>query len=655
LTRGLLALCLLTACQGPGEEAAGVGAACAQSDLVSQCPPGSNPILGASAQSMCEASASVDLLTESGSVSGRCFGEGTCRVVCQFASPCRCGVDAVTREGVFCTPCDEAAACGNGVCEGGETPAACPEDCNADCTPGEERCQGRDRESCDGTGHWTLLACDAGTVCQVTGPALTACQRNDVAVGGETGEPVSREDRVDGRVWFGEGAMPPEGTGTAVVESALPLGGYELEDIFFVRWNENTRLPNVDITRAGFQYVLADAPETMLAAQWAQFLVPADVDAGDYLVLWGPKRAARFTLHGDAPPEGAQATEVEYPADMAGPADDPLSGLTVYSAWSGDRRKVLWARGFWLWRGGARTFEPNAEVMLFDVATGENTRWLETGIYRLSPAPLALSPDARMAIVPVNLGFQENHAYLVYRDGIARRPLRPTRLGDTTTYPATRTAVSPSGALLATAGGAAGGPAGFPVACDPGVDLWNVATGERLYTLCSPAGETYTPSALHFDPRGDRLAVTLGSVAFGVPNGSPPGVEIWDLTQGKEQVRISTTAPPTAAFVPDGSALAVLTVEPNEPTRAEIALWDPETGAVRERVFVWDGADPTTLPSNQDFLPPGAPPPEETVRVWRVTDFRFSPKGTRLLVHGSAGDRNVPYEFVATFRAGGVR
>ncbi|MCK6574652.1 hypothetical protein L6V77_26560 [Myxococcota bacterium] len=642
-------------CQGPGEEAAGVGEACAESDLVAQCPPGSNPILGASATSMCEASASVDLLTESGSVSGRCFGEGTCRVVCQFASPCRCGVDAVTREGVFCTPCDEAAACGNGVCEGGETPVECPEDCSADCTPGEERCQGRDRESCDGTGHWALLACDAGTVCQVTAPALTACLRNDVAIGGETGQPVPREDQVDGRVWFGPGAMPPEGTGTALVEGGVAAGtGYTMEGLFFVEWNQNTRLPSIDITRAGYRYAPADAPEAVQWVHWQKYLIPADVEDGAHLVLWGPKRAVRFTLAGTAPPEGERATEVEYPAEMAGPPDDPLVGLSSRSVWSQDRRRVLWARSFQAWQGNGLAYLENAELMLFDTTTGENTLLTRTGIRTLSPAPLALTPDGRTAITPVSLRFQPTHGYTVLRDGLERRPLLPSRRGEVTTSPAAQVAVSPSGALLATSGGTTGGPVGFPVSCDPGVDLWNVATGERIYTLCAPAGETLVPSGLAFDPRGDRLAVTVGPAGFAAPNPAPFGVEIWDLTEGKERARITVGEAPQVAFLPDGRGLAVLTVGVNVPSRAELAIWDPQTGALSQRIFAWDSGDLSTLPSNQQFVPEGEAPPAEVVYVNRIEGFNPSPRGTRIVVYGSAGALNSGGQFVATFRADGV-
>jgi hypothetical protein len=88
-------LTLLTgvaACGGDGaEEAAAAAESCVASDLVAQCPPGSDPIFEASATSRCEGSgefsgggggsSGTDLPTEpgtlpSGRVEGVCEGEG---------------------------------------------------------------------------------------------------------------------------------------------------------------------------------------------------------------------------------------------------------------------------------------------------------------------------------------------------------------------------------------------------------------------------------------------------------------------------------------------------------------------------------------------------------------------------------------------------
>lgn len=637
----------LAACQAPGEEASNVGQACVESDLVEQCPPGSNPILGASAESMCEASASIDLLTESGSVSGRCFGSGTCRVVCQFASPCACGVDEVNRDGVFCTDCANASACGNGVCEGGENPATCPNDCMGDCAPGQERCQGTNREACDGTGHWSLLACDVNTVCQAGADQVTTtCVRNDVSTGGETGEPVNRQDRVDGRVWFGDGQLPPEGTGTMVVDPDVPSDGYVLEGLFFNTWNFNTRTSNKDLTRAGFISQAGGVGEAIDVVHWQRYLMPADVEDGAYLMLWGPKAVARYDLQGNAPAD--HLVEVAYPANMTGTPEMPLPGLTTNNTFSQDRRKVLWSRKFW--DPNQMGFLRNAELFLFDADTGENTRYGDTGFRTLDTSPLALSPDGRTAVVPTTTPDYRGATLLVYRDGVPRRPMVLSRKGEATTNNPTLITIAPSGTLLATMGGNGAEPSGFPVSCAYGVDLWNMADGQRIYTICGTNGATSIAGQLLFDPNGDRLSMVIGNVPFGVPNGAAPGVETWDLRQGKEISRISLTSAPAAAFLPNGKALALLN---NDGTRAELTLWDTGTGTRSGSVLSWDTQTPDTLPGTESFEDPAGP--GSAFKVGRVDGFRFSHRGTRLVVWGVSVGENGSAEYVATFRTGGVQ
>lgn len=151
-----------------GTEGAQAGIECAQSDLIAQCPPGSDPQLSASAKTSCEAAGDLDLIKENGSVSGKCYGEGECVVLCQFQVPCRCGVESVTGEGIICVePCGETeTACGNDVCEGGESVDSCPRDCAAECEAGRERCFGDDRQVCDLNGRWDLLPCGEGRRCE---------------------------------------------------------------------------------------------------------------------------------------------------------------------------------------------------------------------------------------------------------------------------------------------------------------------------------------------------------------------------------------------------------------------------------------------------------------------------------------------------------
>jgi hypothetical protein len=167
----------------PGTSGTNTGLGCVESDLIAQCPPGSNPDLSAEAVSSCEGQADFLLSGDGGSIDAACRGSGECLVVCNFQVPCTCGVDAITAEGVFCTPCLESAACGDAVCEGGEDATTCPVDCAAACPAGSRRCNGRDREDCNMQGQWERVACRPDQACEV-GPAGTACQANLSPAGG---------------------------------------------------------------------------------------------------------------------------------------------------------------------------------------------------------------------------------------------------------------------------------------------------------------------------------------------------------------------------------------------------------------------------------------------------------------------------------------
>jgi hypothetical protein len=189
---GLALVAALTACSGEGaEEAAAAAESCVASDLVAQCPPGSDPIFEASATSRCEGSgefsgggggsSGTDLPTDpgtlpSGRVEGVCEGEGDCQVFCRFRVPCECGVERITDEGVFCKDCLDTAACGNQVCEGTETPETCPEDCACVCEPGGQRCNGDKLQICEQC-RWTELACPSNEACRADAEEGASCQR----------------------------------------------------------------------------------------------------------------------------------------------------------------------------------------------------------------------------------------------------------------------------------------------------------------------------------------------------------------------------------------------------------------------------------------------------------------------------------------------
>ncbi|MEZ4466168.1 MAG: hypothetical protein R3F43_17370 [bacterium] len=110
---------------GGGAADAAVGA-CNLPALVAQCPLGTNPAAGEQAEAFCNDAVGGLTTDGQGQISGQCQGAAGCRVLCQFAVPCACGVQQVSRDGVICASCEGAAACGNGRCEGGEDPLYLP-------------------------------------------------------------------------------------------------------------------------------------------------------------------------------------------------------------------------------------------------------------------------------------------------------------------------------------------------------------------------------------------------------------------------------------------------------------------------------------------------------------------------------------------------
>jgi hypothetical protein len=93
------------------------------------CPPGTTRYQDSSAEAECSASGSLDILTESGSVSGKCLGSGECLLICQPPEPC-CGGEAWTETSYTCeTPCAATCSC-EGKC-GVVTGADCEADCGS--------------------------------------------------------------------------------------------------------------------------------------------------------------------------------------------------------------------------------------------------------------------------------------------------------------------------------------------------------------------------------------------------------------------------------------------------------------------------------------------------------------------------------------------
>lgn len=164
------------------EDAGRERTACDSLALAAQCPPGSNPTVLVSG---CVEGA--EFTDADGQTTGFCARQGECLFACNFESPCRCGIDRITVEGVFCTDCREAAACGDAQCDRGESAQSCPIDCGEICVPDNERCDGNVRQECEETGRWASLRCRRDQQCEFdaqSGQVLTVCQTRISQAGG---------------------------------------------------------------------------------------------------------------------------------------------------------------------------------------------------------------------------------------------------------------------------------------------------------------------------------------------------------------------------------------------------------------------------------------------------------------------------------------
>ena len=117
------------------------------------CPVGTSPDLSAKATAECGGSANVNVTTQSGSLEGRCYGEGECTVVCVPPAPC-CGEMVWSVSEYRCT-----ATC----CPDGSSPP-----CGGNCS-----CEGRCGKLDCGV---VCPACEGDLLCSSDGVCVDACE-----------------------------------------------------------------------------------------------------------------------------------------------------------------------------------------------------------------------------------------------------------------------------------------------------------------------------------------------------------------------------------------------------------------------------------------------------------------------------------------------
>ena len=575
----ILILLGFSACDDGAETPGDAGGACVPAQLIAQCPLGTSPVAGVQAESACGGAAGGVVLDGAGQATGQCYGVGGCRVVCQFAVPCRCGVASVSGDGVVCATCEGAAACGNGVCEGGESPQSCPIDCGVACNAGERRCTGTDLEECSLQGRWDTLACPAGEVCDFTGGSAQCIRdpgiiRGDAGVEGPDGGPVP-----EGRVLPGQGPWPvladlstgatPRPLEQHQVEVSLETAQAPVRPSEFAQLMAGAGAPYLDTWRFGAAgaleglgtvgRVVVGPDGTLLTRDPAEF---GPVDLERFCQAWTQCIAG-------APADGCPGAFANYQragawrlgclVDAAltdhncggfGGVDEHCEEGLTHPYPAGVTVNVAV-------RVGDRLVGANAEwdrLVALDLATGEVRTGLPVGELRVAGGTggIALSADGQVAAWLGQAG--SDHAVVVWSlETGAQRVVLPLAVGTWT-----RVALSPDGQLLALAAGNTGNPA-----LDGAISLWSVADERRLASILPPERGDLASSLLAFSPNGRELAVDTRFE-----------VEIWHLGADLEKRQTlafdGAEVVGPAAYAPDGRTLAL--------KLGPVGLWDTQDG-----------------------------------------------------------------------------
>ena len=530
-------------------------------DLVRQCPLGSNPVAGAQAETQCTGAVGGIVTDATGQASAQCIGAGSCRIFCQFQVPCRCGIAMLGPEGVICADCEGAAACGDGLCSGGETPGSCAVDCGATCEPDERRCDGTDLQICSLQSRWEVLACPDGEICDFTA-GEARCVRDPGIIRADAGVDSDMGPPADGRIIEGDAPWPGVASAvrgrTPMSVSMVPLSDLFMGGLGNVLGNNaiaggtggvlHWRLvPDADqieaigtIGRATASFDGQVAEPLAFTADAAQFCLdyarcsnsnpPADCDAFV---------AAQRDAWGDS--------TMQCMADRIRDPDDPGACMVLFFGEGCDGRTVahpdrrVFAPAPSV-RQGARIAGHAADnvpvAVVVDLDEGSSYAFDPVGDLRLREQ-FSFSADGRV-VSAVAFSGQDQVIVLWHVDEGTREAMLPISGGINRSV-----GLSPDGRVLARVVDRSGDPSQ-----DGNIALWDTQTETRIFSIRPPEGGSFG-NLLSLSPDGRTLAV------FARPRNE---VEVWDLVDRRKLhtlVYTPETTPDHLQFSPDGALLAI--------------------------------------------------------------------------------------------------
>lgn len=576
-------LLLILACEDVDEgglDASALG--CVQSDLVGQCPVGSNPLVGAQAEAVCAEAVGGVVQDGEGQATGQCYGVGSCRVVCQFAAPCRCGVQSVSRDGVMCADCQDAASCGNGTCEGGETPATCATDCGAVCNPGERRCDGERLEECSVQGRFESLLCPQGEACELVDGMARCTDDSSIIEGRDLGIGEDAAPLEDGRLIPGDGTWPVV---VGVPGAAFPVDAVPVNRLVALEDGSIHNRPTAVAqameavgdrflrswrsTEGGFEGLGGPGVVRLDEAGGLQTHPPAvfaPVDAGAFCEAYrecypdasDEQCGVAFAAFGVGP-DGAWRAACASAEARAGRCDiflglaDPCRSTPIFAYPDTAQmtpNEVQVAGSVVL---GVAPDRRHMVAIDFEAATAQVHDPLGDFHIDFSPESIAISADGRVAVAAATQGVD---GVFVVWDRLAgtRRAFLP-RSGAVVVH----LALSPDGQVLAVHF-----QGGNDRLLDDSVTLWNLAEERRIVTIRPPTGDAPALRLLEFTADGRHLV-------FDVVNST--AVEVWRLGQVPEKVQVLALEDGIgqAAMAPDGRTLAIY-------SGRRTHLWNVEDG-----------------------------------------------------------------------------